>query len=151
MIHTRRGPRFPDLHEELGEDPAEYLDHDLTQPFENDGANSTPGDLLKARVRGIDSLQTLKAFVAVERALARESLTREEPRSHVMDLLWERNRELEANGERSDRVSESPRREIDARSCEVNWVDCEGGERSSTWSGGYAFGGPAASLGGEKA
>jgi hypothetical protein len=149
VIYTRRGKRFPELHEDIGEDPAEYLDRDLTQPFDGDGANTTPGDLLKARVRGIDSFQTLQAFVAVERRLGYGD--DDGGREHVLDLLWERREELEALGERPDRLPDDPPQDIESTGSCVVWTDREGGTRESTYSSSWAFGGPAASLGGEEA
>ena len=84
--------RFPNLKDDIGEDPARYLDQDLT----------TGRELIEARIRGIDYLATVRAWMAVERHLGRGLGGR--PRPEVIDLLQEREAVLEAEGDRDDRI-----------------------------------------------
>ncbi|WP_435145942.1 hypothetical protein [Halobaculum sp. P14] len=81
---------FPRLRDDLGEDPARFLDRD-----ELGGPDAMM--LAKARIRGIDSIATARAWIAVERALDRG------PRDAVISLLENRIDDLEANGERPSR------------------------------------------------
>lgn len=90
-----RGDRatFPTLREEIGEDPARFLD----VPLLASAGASTPFGLARARIRGIDRIATAKAWIAVERALARGD---EGPRDRVIQLLEDRIDVLEEHGER---------------------------------------------------
>ena len=72
--------RFPDLEADVGEDPARVLD----------GADKA---LVLARIRGIDYLDVLDAWLAVERRLF-------DGRSAVIEALESRREELEVDGER---------------------------------------------------
>lgn len=77
---------FPDVADEIGEDPARFLDVDV---LADDGAR----ELLLSRIRGIDRLGTINAWIIVERKLERG------PRDRIVELL-ERRREhlLETGG-----------------------------------------------------
>ena len=114
---TRDRETFPTLAEDIGEDPARYLDVDRVEDLK----------LAKARIRGIDYLGVLRAWQAVERNLASNGVVSEHHRRQVMEWLEEREVELEEIGERDERV------EADGRTpsppATVTWVDCEGGER----------------------
>ena len=74
---------FPKVAEEIGEDPARFLDRELVGT-----GDSAPAMLVKARVRGIRKLSTVRAWKAVERALGRGP--DDGPREGVMRLLRQR-------------------------------------------------------------
>jgi hypothetical protein len=122
---TRGRERFPETREEIGEDPARWLDRDLLE--------STPGDKsekwrLQRRVDGIHSLQVAEKWAEVERELERG------PRDPVMDMIRERvaylnhHRTLEELLEETD--VEARREETPSTDSVVSWPDRDGGERS---------------------
>lgn len=78
--------RFPALVESIGEDPARFLD--------KSGPEYDKNALIAARIRGIDSIEVLRAWRAVERRL-------HGGRSAVVELLDEREAYLEEHGERT--------------------------------------------------
>jgi hypothetical protein len=84
--------RFPGLREDIGEDPARYLDVPMFRPPGADG--SSPLSTAMARIRGIDQLAVANAWLAVERRLDRG------PRERVVDALQERIEYLEGHGSR---------------------------------------------------
>lgn len=94
---SRDRERFPGLAEDIGEDPARYLDVDRIDDLE----------LARARIRGVDFLATLRAWRAVERNLSERDVVSEHHRQRVMEWLDEREAELEEIGERDDRLSET--------------------------------------------
>lgn len=89
--------RFPKLAEEIGEDPARFLDHDLVERGSS-RTSSTGQDLLRARIRGIDEKKIARAWIAVERRLDRG------PRSTVLEWLEDRLAYLEDHGDREERL-----------------------------------------------
>jgi hypothetical protein len=89
--------RFPSLKEDIGEDPARYLDHDLIERGSR-ATSTTLQPLVRARIRGIDEIGVVRAWIAVERRLDRG------PRESVIELLEERLAYLQEYGEREDRV-----------------------------------------------
>jgi len=101
---------FPSLRDHLGEDPARFLDRPLVEPSHQ--GTSSPFLLAKARIRGIDDAEVIRAFRAVERRIERG------PRDEVLDLLDEREDVLDEIGEREDRAhterdpAETPRKEV---------------------------------------
>lgn len=112
--------RNPDIKAEIGEDPARWLDCDLTartqtrlQPDNSprkakyklvtDTDTSTRGKMLRARIRGIDSLAVLRHWFEVENRLDRG------PRQQVLDLLHQRADYLKEAGQRPDRLPHGPR------------------------------------------
>lgn len=112
--------RYPERQDEIGEDPARWLDHDLLarsavrQQVDSDSqfdqvslvedtGVSTFGQLLRARIRGIDKLTVIRHWLEVEHDLDRG------PRDTVVDLLQERADELKEIGERPDRIPHGPR------------------------------------------
>ena len=109
------------LQEDIGEDPGRFLDMDL---FARDAAGST-GHLLRARIRGIDRLDVLRAWIAAERRLDRG------PREKVIELLEEREAELQEIGERPDRLPLGPRRppEWTTQESAAVFIDEDGTER----------------------
>jgi|GEM_PF-2868706 len=104
----------------IGEDPARYLDVDRVSDLE----------LARARIRGIDFLDVLRCWRAVETQLHERGVVSEHHRAKVMEWLDEREAELEEIGERDARVEPGSRTPSPA--AEVTWVDCEGGERPTS-------------------
>jgi len=107
---------FPRLRRELNEDPARFLDRDLfdhgqvrLEPRENPEWNesnqravrdddvSAPGEMMRDRIRGIDSIAVARAWRAVERGLDR---TPEGGRDVIIEFIETRLDELEEHGER---------------------------------------------------
>jgi len=112
---------YPDRKQEIGEDPARWLDQDLlertvvrqevdpTSEFGEmrlveDTDVSTPGQMILGRIRGIDSLLIIRHWMEVEHDLDRG------PRDTIVDALQERADELKEIGERPDRLPAGPRR-----------------------------------------
>ena len=83
------------LKRKLGENPARFLDHDLVERGHRH-TDHTLQRLVRARIRGIDRLEVVNAWIAVERKLDRG------PRDQIIDLLEERKDYLEDHGERPD-------------------------------------------------
>lgn len=81
------------LKQKLGENPARFLDHDLVERG-NRHTDRTLQRLVRARIRGIDRLEVVNAWIAVERKLDRG------PRDRIIDLLEERKVYLEEHGGR---------------------------------------------------
>lgn len=110
--------RFPHLKDDIGEDPARFLDRPI---FDGGSGTSSPGLFIRARIRGIDRIAVVRAWLAVERRLDRG------PRDRIIELLEEREQRLEEIGERPDRLQERDGRELP----DTQWylVD-EDGERT---------------------
>lgn len=106
------------MKERIGEDPGRFLDRPLydhgvyrlekkpnagwkggNQTLTRDTDVSSPGSLIRDRIRGIDHVETARAWQAVERSLSR---TPEGGRDEVIGLLEDRVAELEDEGERPD-------------------------------------------------
>jgi hypothetical protein len=83
----------PELSERYGENPARFLQEDIHA----DSGAGTSGELIFARIRGIESISLARYWVAMERRLA--SINDREPRERVLHALAQRERYLEANGE----------------------------------------------------
>jgi hypothetical protein len=139
---------FPAFREELGEDPARFLDRDLlAKPerpvYDTDDRGRTvvrwrpdmasaAGVLVRDRIRGIDDVDVLTAWRQVERRLARGEDGG--PRDRVLKWLDEREAELRDLGERPDRLPFGPRRrreKPDDRDV-FEW-DTDDGEQRSTF------------------
>jgi len=107
---------FPGMQEDLGEDPARWLDRDLfshgitrleerdspgyneaSQRVVRDADVSAPGELIRDRISGIDKVAVARGWKAIERRLER---TPDGGRDVVIGYLEDRIDELEANGER---------------------------------------------------
>ena len=116
--------RYPDRADEIGEDPARWLDKDLTaRSMQRQQADETPsrqamrlvedtdtttaGKIVRDRISGIDSLIVIKHWLEVESDLDRG------PRDGVITLLQERADELKQIGERPDRLPLGPREPCD--------------------------------------
>jgi hypothetical protein len=96
--------RFPGLRDDLGEDPARFLDRPL---FDGDEHTASPGAIMRARIRGIDYLATLRAWKAVERNLDRG------PRDRVIEMLEDREQWLLEHGDRDERLPDEIERRDD--------------------------------------
>lgn len=81
---------FPRVVDDIGEDPARYLD----APWDE------RSEMIAGRIRGIDTLAVARAWVAVERRLGRGD--DDGPREHIIERLEDRIDDLEAAGERDD-------------------------------------------------
>lgn len=112
------GREYPveEIVESIGEDPGRFLDRDLfdhgqvrleerespewdesNQRIVRDSAVSAPGEMIRDRIRGIDSLTVAASWMAVERQLER---TPDDGRDVVINLLRQRIAELETDGQR---------------------------------------------------
>jgi hypothetical protein len=128
---------FPSLAEDLGEDPARFLDRELIERGPGH-TNETAKALVVARIEGIDRVEVARAWRAVERALAEKH--DREPRQAIVKRLEERVAWLEAHGDRDDRLGE-PRdpEELHERAEEIatesvaRWPDRDGSERSAVY------------------
>ncbi|WP_340099465.1 hypothetical protein [Salinibaculum salinum] len=113
--------RYQKINDEIGEDPAQWLDKPL---FKSPERNSTSaGWAIQHRIKSIDSFAVLGAWKGVERNLERG------PRDRVMKMLNERAQELEDIGERPDRLQARDGRDVP----EKEWYIVRDGERLS-WS-----------------
>lgn len=83
---TRDRAEFPAIVEQIGEDPARFLDRDVS------------ADDLAPLIRGIDSVERVRAWAAVERAIDRG------PRREILEALDRRGDVLDEIGERADRA-----------------------------------------------
>ncbi|QRG24168.1 hypothetical protein [Halorubrum coriense] len=122
---------FPEPALEYGENPARFLVEELSV----DDGEGTSGELMLARIRGLETIELCGFWLAVERALANKESR--EPRERVERAIRERKAELEEHGEGLAQTEMTPadRRAVaaerDAESVAV-LVD-EGGEEVS-WS-----------------
>jgi hypothetical protein len=98
----------------IGEDPARYLDVDRVSDLE----------LARARIRGIDFLDVLRCWRAVETQLHERGVVSEHHRAKVMAWLDEREAELDEIGERDARVEPGSRTPSPAASW--SWPDRDG-------------------------
>lgn len=104
--------------EAIGEHPARYLDRKLMTGAESGDAE--PGEFVRARIRGIDRLDVIGAWIGVERRLDRG------PRPVVIRLLQERAQELEEIGERPDRLPFGPRKQREPTGEDATWIGPDG-------------------------
>ncbi|GGN92194.1 hypothetical protein [Haloarcula pellucida] len=104
----RERMRCPNLAERIGEDPARWLDADLLR-------NAGRKQLVFSLINGIDSLERVAAWHAVEMRLANDRYADEarnpldEPRAAILQRLDQREEWLRLNGERPDRLPFGPR------------------------------------------
>jgi hypothetical protein len=96
--------RCPTLKDQIGEDPARWLDWDFL-------ADAGRKSLVMSLINGMDTLQRLRAWRAVERRLAARD--DREPRAAIMQRLDQREEWLELHGERPDRLPHGPRESCD--------------------------------------
>mgnify|MGYP006280375495 FL=1 len=83
----------PELSERYGENPARFLQEDIHA----DSGAGTSGELIFARIRGIESISLARYWVAMERRLA--SINDREPRERVLHALAQRERYLKEHHE----------------------------------------------------
>lgn len=100
----------PKPREEIGEDPARWLDWDFLR-------DSARKDLVWSLIDGMDSLERVRVWKAVERKLASDrfesAIDIDEPRGPIMQRLDQREEWLRLHGERPDRLPHGPRRPCD--------------------------------------
>jgi len=84
---------FPEPSRQYGENPARFLAAELAV----DDGDGTSGELMLARIRGVETIELCGFWLAVERALANKE--GREPRERVERAIRQRKAELEANGE----------------------------------------------------
>lgn len=83
----------PELSAEYGENPARFLQASIQM----DVGDGTTGELMFARIRGIETVSLVRYWVAMERRLA--SMEGRDPRDRVLQALAQRERYLEEHGE----------------------------------------------------
>jgi len=83
----------PELSAEHGENPARFLQ----EPIQIDVGDGTTGELMFARIRGIETIALVRYWVAMERRLA--SIEGRDPRERVLQALAQRERYLEEHDE----------------------------------------------------
>lgn len=108
---SRDRKRFPKLKDDYGEDPARWLDCDIL-------GHSDRKRLVEARIEGIDEIALVRAWIAVERRLDRDT------RQGIITRLERREEQLQQIGERPDRVTDRDGREIPDK--QVYRVDADG-------------------------
>lgn len=96
----------------IDEDPARWLDWDLL-------ADQDRAEMVRTLIDGIDSLERIRAWRAVERLLANDDHNDDarnqldEPRGPIMQRLDQREEWLRLHGERPDRLPFGPRESCD--------------------------------------
>lgn len=125
----------PALSAEHGENPARFLQTEIAI----DSGDGTSGELIFARIRGIESISLIRYWVAMERRLA--AMHEREPRDRVIRALAARERHLEEHGDglaqagltpaerrerAADRDSESVAVLVDADGNQVSWSRQDG-------------------------
>jgi len=83
----------PALSAEHGENPARFLQEDI----QIDAGDGTSGELMFARIRGIETVALVRYWGAMERRLA--DMEGRDPRDRVIQALAQRERQLEEHGE----------------------------------------------------
>jgi len=101
--------RCPRLADDIGEDPARWLDQDLL-------SHPARRKLVFSLIDGIDSIERIRAWRGVEKKLANDRFAEQarnplsKPRAKIMQRLDQREEWLELHGERPDRLPYGPRR-----------------------------------------
>lgn len=116
--------RFEGLKEDIGEDPARWLDWDLIR--DDDRRN-----IALTLIDSIDRIERIRAWKAVERALAVEH--GREPRSRIIQRLDQREGWLELHGERPDRLRECTESR-DLSPVETAFPDCDDVDVPEDWA-----------------
>lgn len=96
-------PAYPSIEADLGYNPARFLDHDLLETGDRDTTESNR-QLVRAVIRGLQSVAAVRAWRGVELNLAHEVYDRE-PRHPVLEWLAEREAELEEDGDLDERLA----------------------------------------------
>ena len=84
---------FPEPARQYGENPARFLAEELSL----DDGDGTSGELMLARIRGVETIELCGFWLAVERALANKE--GREPRERVERAIRQRKAELEEHGD----------------------------------------------------
>jgi len=126
---------FPEPAQQYGENPARFLVEELSV----DDGDGTSGELMLARIRGLETIELCGFWLAVERALANSE--GRDPRERVERAIRERKSHLEEHGEglsqagltpaerreaAADRDAESVAVLLDEDGEEVSWSRQEG-------------------------
>ncbi len=120
----RSREEFPEVAEEIGEDPARFLDYPL---LASSARGSSPFQLAKARIQGIEYKDVVARWLYVERRLERG------PRERVLELLKSQMAHLEEHGERDDQPRADPS-EVPSTKTHARFLDENGNERDRTSS-----------------
>ena len=92
----------PELSDEYSENPARFLQ----EPIQIDVGDGTTGELMFARIRGIETIALVRYWVAMERRLA--SIEGRDPRERVLQALAQRERHLKEHGEELAQAGMTP-------------------------------------------
>jgi len=111
--------QFPHLKDDIGEDPARFLDRPL---FDASDGQTSSAWFIAQRIGGIDRIEVCRAWKAIERRLERG------PRDRIIELLNEREQRLEEIGERSDRLEP-----IDRESTPKEWYRIDQDGERTPW------------------
>ena len=93
---------FPEPSRQYGENPARFLAAELAV----DDGDGTRGELMLARIRGLETIELCGFWLAVERALANSE--GREPRQRVERAIRERKAHLEEYGEGLSQAGMTP-------------------------------------------
>ena len=93
----------PENTAEHGENPARFLVEELTV----DDGDGTTGELMLARIRGLETIARCRFWLGVERNLAAQA--DRDPRDRVVDALEEREETLRKRGEGVAQAGLSPK------------------------------------------
>ncbi|MBO4249265.1 hypothetical protein IL252_15725 [Halomicrobium sp. IBSBa] len=88
---------FPKIRDDVGEDPARWLDWSIL-------GDKSREKLVRTRIDSIDSIEMIRAWIGVERALERGDDGG--PREAVINALEQRERRLNEIGERPERLQQ---------------------------------------------
>lgn len=131
--HDDGRPRFPDIEEEIGEDPGRFLD--------------VGGQTLDARLEGIDSIDVARRWIEVEVELG--DYREDSPRQDIIARLNARIEHLREHGDREEQLRRKRGIEVHPDR-NVAFVD-EDGERYSAEAWERQRRGPQVGGGGEQA
>jgi len=109
--------QFPGVQEDIGEDPARWLDFALID-------DQDARRMARIRIKSIDQIDVARQWIEVERHLERG------PRKKIIAWLNERIKRLEQIGERPDRLEERDGRKTPETSWTLNGEDWEDVDRS---------------------
>jgi hypothetical protein len=91
--NTRSYPAFPEIEDQLGYNPARFLDQPQSVP--DHISETSPMATVQAFIRGMDESETIRAWIAVEVALGRGE--NGGPRTDVADWLYDRREQIEGD------------------------------------------------------
>ena len=109
--------RYPDVRDDIGEDPARWLDYALID-------DQDAQRMARIRIKSIDSIDVARSWIEVERQLDRG------PRKKIIAWLNERIKALEVIGERPDRLEARDGRKLPETNWTLNGEDWEDVDRS---------------------